>query len=387
MSKTKGGSLLNISKRNTALDITRIVAFFSVISIHFSLHSDFYNKTLLGAPMLCFTILRTAFIHCVPLFIMLSGYLLNEKKLSKNYYLGITKTLGIYIIATVACMIFKSSISQKPLTFLDYLFGILDYNGNNYAWYVEMYVGLFLLIPFFNLMYHGLNGKKQKKALLLTLIALTALPSALNIFNFTEPGWFQNPIISDKYQPLVSDWWINIYPLTYYMIGAYLKEYPLKMKKRYNLLLIALAIGIFGWFNFYRDQGRVFSWGAYTDWYSMEALILSVLVFSFFAERNTVRWPHPIKKFLARLSDLCLGAYLMSYIADFLAYPILRSQVPVVTDRMAYFLPVVLFVGCTSLLMSQLVNWIYQLIAWLIGLVVKIFKKPAKQEEPVATLQ
>ncbi len=376
---------MHISKRNTSLDIIRIVAFFSVISIHFSLYSDYYNKTIQGIPMLGFTMLRTAFIYCVPLFIMLSGYLLNRKKLSKHYYVGIVKILGVYVLSAISCMVFKHYYFGDELTPGLVFFSILDYKGANYGWYIEMYIGLFLLIPFLNTMYHGLEGKKQKKVLIWTLIALTALPSIMNVHNFREPGWFQNPTISESYQKLVPDWWMMIFPITYYMIGAYLKEYPVTMKKRYNLLLLILAIGIFGLYNFYRDHGRVYSWGSYADWNSVQALVLSVLMFLFLSQRNTSKLPNAMKKILAHLSDLCLGAYLMSYIADQLFYPILRYRVPVVTDRMYYFIPMVLLVGITSLILSQLINWIYQMIAWLIGLIVKLFRKPTNQKEPVTT--
>ncbi len=376
---------MNISKRNTALDITRIVAFFSVLAIHFWLYTGYYSKPMIGSEMLVFTTVRTAFSYCVPLFILLSGYLLNEKKLSAKYYLGITKTLGIFILASICCILFKSAVHQKPVTFLDILFGILDYRGADYAWYVEMYVGLFLLIPFINLMYHGLNGKKQKKILIWTLIGLTALPTALNIFNFTEPGWFQTPIISDHYQPLVVDWWIDIYPLTYYMIGAYLKEYPIQMKKRYNLFLLAIAMIVFGLFNFYRDQGGTFSWSSYTDWYGIEALVLSFLVFLFFSQRNTEKCPLFLKKMLAHVSDLCLGAYLMSYLSDCMIYPYLWKIAPDLTDKFSYFVPVILLGGIISLLMSQCINWIYKLLEWFIKLILKIFRKPIKQEDSITT--
>ncbi|MBO5408707.1 MAG: acyltransferase family protein [Clostridia bacterium] len=366
---------MNISKRNTALDITRIVAMFSVVAIHFSLNTGYYDEPMLEQPMILFTILRTAFIYCVPLFILLSGYLLNHKTLSVKYYSGITKTLGIYVLSAISCIVFKSIPSDKPLTFQELLFGILDFSGANYAWYIEMYIGLFLLIPFLNLIYHGLQGKGQKKVLIFTLISLTSLPTVLNIFNFSVPRWFLTPYLSREYQPLVPDWWVGIYPITYYMLGAYLKEFPLKLKKRYLFLLYSVAVVIFGCFNFYRDYGGYFSWGSYADWFGMQALILSVLMFSFLSKLKTDRYPSIIKKIFAHLSDLCLGAYLMSYIADTVCYAILRKNVPLVTDRMQYFIPTVLLVGVASLLMSQILNWIYKGIEFLVKQIIHLIKK------------
>ena len=51
---------MDISKRNSALDITRIVALFSVVSVHFFLKTGFYKYTVTGKRMLVNTIKRTA---------------------------------------------------------------------------------------------------------------------------------------------------------------------------------------------------------------------------------------------------------------------------------------------------------------------------------------
>lgn len=45
-----------------------------------------------------------------------------------------------------------------------------------------MYIGLYLLIPFFNVLYHNLKGKKE--ILIITLIIFMALPGIFNICNW-----------------------------------------------------------------------------------------------------------------------------------------------------------------------------------------------------------
>lgn len=373
---------MNISKRNTALDITRITAMLSVISIHFFLNSGFYDNPILSRAMLFPVILRTALTVCVPLFIMLSGYLLNRKTLSIKYYSGISKTLGIYVLTALSCMLYKNIRHGVPFTPRTIVFGILDFTGANYSWYIEMYIGLFLMIPFLNLMYHGLETKKKKGILVLTLFALTTLPSLLNIYNFETPGWFQTPSLSESYQAIVPDWWINSYPITYYMMGAYLKEYPVHLKKRYHLLLIAGAVLLFGLFNYYRCVGGYFCWGEYTDWYGICTLILSFLVFSFLTIRNTSTFPIWSKKFLAHISDLCLGAYLISYVWDDFFYGFLWKFVPEFSQKFHYFLPMVLIVAVFSLLSSWILNLIYRLIE---STIQKIFSKRTKKEKELVT--
>ena len=83
-----------MKRRNPALDITRILAFLCVVGIHFFLNNNFYNIPVRGLPMAGMISVRCFCMICVPLFLMLSGYLLKEKTLSRKYYSRI-----IYILA------------------------------------------------------------------------------------------------------------------------------------------------------------------------------------------------------------------------------------------------------------------------------------------------
>ncbi len=68
-----------LEKRNPALDIIRIVAAFTVLSVHFFLHNGFYYETVQGTSMYIMTLMRTLFSVCVPLFMILTGYLMCNK--------------------------------------------------------------------------------------------------------------------------------------------------------------------------------------------------------------------------------------------------------------------------------------------------------------------
>lgn len=353
---------MDISKRNSALDIVRIVALLSVVCIHFFLNTGYYNEPMLGKEMLVLTVLRTAFAPCVPLFMMLSGYLLNNKRLSAKYYLGIVKILGVYVLASIACIIYKAVEHGERYTLGKAILGILNFTGANYAWYIEMYIGLFLLIPFLNLAYRGLKSRREKLALVVTMIVLTILPTVLNIHNFTVDGWFRTPYISTEYHPLVADWWTGLYPITYYYLGAYLKEYPLKINKWLTVLLFALSVVVFGLFNYYRSWGGFYSWGAYQDWFGFTTFIEALLLFSLLSVRDTSRFPKGLKKLLADISDLCLGAYLVSYIFDSYFYKILNGEISSITQRAWYFVPTVAAVFTASLILSWVINIIYKLL-------------------------
>ena len=75
-----------MTKRNLNADLIRCVAVFSVISVHFLLNGGFYKQEVCGIPMLVMCMYRSFFMTCVPLFLILTGYLMGRKKLSKGYY-------------------------------------------------------------------------------------------------------------------------------------------------------------------------------------------------------------------------------------------------------------------------------------------------------------
>ena len=244
-----------LERRNSSLDIIRIVAAFTVLSVHFFLHNGFYGETVSidkGPQMFIMVQMRVLFGVCVPLFMILTGYLMSQKTLSKSYYKGIRKTLIIFVLATIACMIFKS-IHETPAAktafynfnfeamfnaikgtgkydLKHYILGTLDFTGANYSWYIEMYIGLFLIAPFLNLGFNKLKNKRQRQILVATFVFLTVIPTVFNIFNFDTATWWMNPTENDTYQKLIPSFWMGIYPITYYYIGAYLRRYGIKMK-------------------------------------------------------------------------------------------------------------------------------------------------------------
>ncbi len=350
---------MDITKRNTALDVTRITALFCVISVHFFLNNEFYRTPLKGVSMFIMTLMRTGFMICVPLFIVLTGYLMSRKEWSPAYYRGIVKTLGIYVLASIACTVYNVLVLGMTTNPGNVFFSLLNYTGAKYAWYIEMYIGLFLLAPFLNAMYHALPSVRVKLALIGTLIFLTSLPSAVNIFNFYVEGWWARPIRSDTYQQFLPDWWTALYPVTYYCIGAYLREYPVRMRKLWNILLWAAAVILFGWFNYYRSCGRYFVWAKYNDWYGLPNLIMTVLAFLCLSTIRSEGWDRKIRIGLAYLSDWCLGGYLLSYIFDNLVYAELNKFVPKMPDRLVWYPTTVLLILIASLASSGALNFLW----------------------------
>ena len=337
--------------RNINLDIIRCIAVLTVICVHFFLHNGYYNIPVEGNKMYIATIMRTAFMICVPLFLLLTGYLMNRKTLSKKYYFGIIRTLAIYLISTLFILAYRKFIKNEPMSLIDCIKNLTSFY--QYSWYISMYIGLFLLIPFLNLVYNNLNSKKQKNILITTMCIITALPSITNTFGF----------------PIVPEWWVNIYPLTYYFLGAFIREYKvdIKISLKMNFLLIILAVTVFGTYTFIRTQGSNFIYGAWCEWYSFANIITSVLVFIFLLRIKTNNLPEFIKAVITKISALSLGIYLVSWIFDDYFYAILNAKILVMTDRLPYFFIMVPIVFICSFILSYITDLIYKGINHLIS--------------------
>lgn len=112
--------------------------------------------------MYIMTLMRSFFIICVPLFLTLSGYLLRRKQLEKNYYKRISKIIITYVLASLFCVIYSVVFLKQDLTVKSIILNIFAFSAAPYSWYIEMYLGLFLLIPFLNIVYNSLPSQKMQ---------------------------------------------------------------------------------------------------------------------------------------------------------------------------------------------------------------------------------
>lgn len=359
---------MNSTKRSPAADIIRILAFFLVCSVHFFLNGGFYLEIVEGKGMYVMTVMRSFAIICVPLFLTLSGYLLRKKQLEKSYYKRIWKIVITYLLASLFCIVYSVFILDDDKTIKDIILSIFNFTAAPYSWYVEMYLGLILLIPFLNIVYNALSSKERKKCLIITFIILTSIPSIINIYDldsFGRPSLF-------SMSKLIPAWWENFYPITYYFIGCYLSEYPIKINKALNVALIILCTILSGTFCYWCSYKTRFIWGAWCGYQSLFNIVLTLLVFNLIININYDKMSNGFAKFLKMVSELCFGGYLVSWIFDDKLYPILTEKVPEVTDGLAYYLVIVPAVFILSLLASYVLSKLQSLIesffSWLCGL-------------------
>lgn len=289
--------------RNLNVDLIKFIACFFVIAVHSLIRNDYYAIAINNSEQFFFTILRSLFINCVPLFMVTTGYLMCNKKLNKNYYKGILKILILaIIIGIITILLFGSMTINK---FID---NAINYSGAVYSWYVRLYFGLFLLIPFLNIIINNLESKKHLFILIISIILLTSIPSIL---------------IKDGY-PIINSWWGQIYPFMYYFIGAFIRKYPPKISKYAALFLFIILLLLNGFLNIYFAHGNVFNDSGLNNYTSTGVLLTTLYLFIYLLKVNCDKIPNVFIWLIEKTSKNTLSIYLISYIFDNIFYDIAR---------------------------------------------------------------
>ena len=330
-------------KRDLNLDLIRAAAVTMVVAVHFFLNCGFYETPLTGFRMVAATAVRTLLMVCVPLFLLLTGYLRAGKAWSPGYYRGLGRILLTYLLCSLICLAFRTVYLREALSAMDYLRGILHFSGAPYGWYVEMFVGLYLLSPFLNAMWSALD-ERAKTALLLTMVTLTFLPTLLNILQYTRYDL-----------RLLPGGWSQLYPVSYYLFGTALRERPLKLRWPAAMALALLSSMLGAGLHIWGNWGENVAYFELTYWGGFFTAVSAVLLFSAMGQWRLDRWPVLLRRCIQKMAELSFAIYLLSYISDQLLAALLWERIPAVVDRLVWFPVFVLLSLAFAALLAQLV--------------------------------
>lgn len=337
------------NNRQPGLDIVRIIASISVIAVHFYLNCNYYQTPLQGAKMFVMTLGRWGFMICVPLFMMLTGYLKCHKKCDKAHYMSLIPIFISYIIIAVIKVIISNVYYGKGYySFSGALKAIATYQM---AWYVGMYVGLMLIAPFLNKLISSLSQKEFK-----WMIAAFVLASS--VF----------PIV----QYIVPSYWQFLYPLIYYFLGAYIREYRPKANKFLCFAAIMLMTLINGVVSYAAAGGELFKSdvlaGVDSGYSVITVLVSTVAVFlmfydSFSDSENKNTNTSLIKTILEAISSASLEIYLFSGVFDVIIFTYLKQTHTMASEFFwLFFITVPVNFICSALcgvIVNKFVKWIY----------------------------
>ena len=300
----------NPSQRICGLDLIRVCAIFFVIAVHFfSLNTSFKNVPFTGISMFIQGVMHSVFMVGVPLFIMLTGYLNINKQPTKKYYKGMIRVLMAYVIFSILTIAFRKFYLGENLSSVQWVLKIFNYSTIPYAWYIEMWIGLALLTPFLNYLWKAIPSFKEKLLLIVSLFVMTSLPDLCNRYDmYVFPAYFAKAC----------------YPLMFYFIGTFIREYQPTIKSLIGLIIIFIMTIINPLFNIIVFRGThdiiEITGGPGGVFYTWIAVAIFLMLY-----RRDIQ-TKPIKKWITNCSMVSLEMYLCCYIFDQLYYPYFKSH-------------------------------------------------------------
>ncbi len=216
-----------MKQREIGPDIIRTLAIVCVVCGHFFTVNTPYNQAVFeGGGILLQGCLKAFFCNLgVPFFLMLTGYFNCQKEFSEKYYKSIKRVLIPYaIISVLTWAVLSTNHSVKEL-----FLGVLGYKIIGYAWYVEMFIGLYLCIPFLNMVVEKVFNSDDKKfvyGLFVVLIFMTSLP----------------PLVDRGEFRIVPNYWQMCFPVLLYFTGAYIRYFQPVIRHKVLVTLVICVI-------------------------------------------------------------------------------------------------------------------------------------------------
>lgn len=290
-------TLKNISNtRDYGLDIVKSLAILFVVGVHFFLNTYFYKTDLTNGNLFLQLCIQQLFLSCIPLFLISTGYLNDNVDTSKKYFKKIIPIICVYIFYSLIVISYRIHIGELSFENTTLFEQLLTFKGHRYSWYINLYFGLFLLIPFFNKMYFSLNNEKEKALLILILTTLTMT----------------------KFMP---NFWTKLYPLTYFFIGKFIKEFKPNLKGHGKISLVGIIL-VQALIEFtFANNGKYITY--FNHYTCITRLIQSVILFLLIYQiklKNT-----KLQKLITRISSSTLDIYLASFLTDRLVYGKIKS--------------------------------------------------------------
>ena len=123
--------------RNIRVDGLRCIAIVNVIAVHYLAYTGYYDRPLDNWGGWINSCARVIFITCVPLFLLITGYLScskNNFKLSRVYYYGLTRVVLSYFIAGTICQFLIGIIDG--FYFNKIIISLITFKAAPYGWYI-----------------------------------------------------------------------------------------------------------------------------------------------------------------------------------------------------------------------------------------------------------
>ena len=338
-----------MKERKLNIDILKCIAIVFVVGVHFFLHTNYYGRSFSFKSIFLSSFIWMILMTCVPLFIMTTGYLMKDKTYSETYFIKLLPVIGIYALAAAVYTFFDMRVVNE-----EYFAKLLEniFSFSHYAWYVNLYIGLYLLIPFLNAGFNSLTSRKNQVVVLAILVLLTIVPPTLSLLNNNEQNFLILPHI-------IPDYWKGLWPITYYLLGAFLASSNKKLSFKELVIVILDVLSVFG-------LAAISETSFGIEYRILPVFLLSSLIFYSVIHLKVSIKNEWLKRVILFISKNTLPIYLLSVIGDYYWYPKIVDKWGDFTNILPKFPLIVVFLLLQSIFITFILTILLKFIKTII---------------------
>lgn len=340
-----------MKERKLNIDLLKCIAIVFVVGVHFFLHTNYYGQSFTFKSIFLSSFIWMILMTCVPLFIMTTGYLMKDKTYSEDYFIKLLPVIGIYALTAAVYTFFDMRVVNEE--YLGKLFENI-FSFSHYAWYVNLYIGLYLLIPFLNAGFNSLTSRKNQVVVIGILVLFTIVPPTLSLLNNNEQNFMILPHI-------IPDYWKGLWPITYYLLGAFLASSKKKSSFK-ELVFVIFILDILSVFGLAAISETTFG----IEYTVLPVFLLSSLIFYSVIHLKVSIKNEWLKRVVLFISKNTLPIYLLSVIGDYYWYPKMVEKWGDFTNLFPRFPLIVIFLLIQAILMTFILNTLLKFIKTII---------------------
>ena len=308
----KGELRLQKRKRQSNLELLRIISMFFIVLHHFAYHGSMtwackYSKDLIQSERV-YVLLCCLGKAAVVSFVLIGAYFLSKKRFKLLRIVNLGETTFIYSWLIYLVLLFSYPSIVKPISAMSVCLPIPL--PSNY-WFVIAYLYMLLFMPFMNLLLDKLN----RRQLLVILVCLFVLWNILQFVPSNKPDNDQWNFFSN-----------NNYFLFLYLIAGYIRKYqPIivdTLFKSFIAFLVSIIIIAIVIFEISRSN-YLFISSFMATLNNPFSLMLGVFIFCLFRKINL-----GVVKTINFISQSMFGVYLIHdnpFVRDLLWHKIINN--------------------------------------------------------------
>jgi len=222
-------------KRNSSIELLRIISMILIIAHHFAVHGGFGYKSeeiLLNRFWIQFLAIGGKI--GVNVFILITGYfLINSKKTKVIKLIKLVFQMLTYSYIGFALTLITKKEEYRGRLLVQHLLPI----SYGIWWFASCYVILYLLHPYLNVILNSISREKFKNLLLLVFTLWCFIPT-ISMYVWT----FAPSLEILSYNKSSLFWFVYLYSL-----AAYIRKYPIGENKGIKYVAVSFALYLIKW--------------------------------------------------------------------------------------------------------------------------------------------